>query len=52
MRITGLDLRKLKIQRGFRNKKREKFNLVIQGNEVLREVSFADMHECKLHAWQ
>lgn len=47
MRVTGLDLRKLKIQHGFRNNKREKINLVTQGTEVLREVSFADVH-----AWQ
>lgn len=51
MRITGMDLRKLKIQCGFRNKKREKINLVIQETEVLREVTFADVHECQLHAW-
>lgn len=38
MTITGVDLRKLKIQHGFRNKKREKFNLVTHGSEILREV--------------
>lgn len=31
MTIIGVDLRKLKIQHGFTNKKWEKFNLVIQG---------------------
>jgi len=50
MRITGLNLRKLKIQRGFRNKKREKFNLVLRWTEVLREKD--DVHKCKLQAWQ
>lgn len=55
MRITELDFRKLKIQSGFRNKKNKKKLTLLYGGLKFSgtyDISFADVHECRFHAWQ